>query len=217
MPAASEPTSPSPMMPRVLPNSPPISRNAGPVVGDVVIRAYAVAVPAILAHRVVGLEQPLAEREHHQDRVLGGELQRRARHARDQDAACTAAARSMASARAPMRWISLSFGLASISAASIAPRRKIRIVGVAARAQVELRRHRNERYAVGSVQAAADRVHAPDPSPRAGRTRAPRLSVISPGPEMRVAGEADDVVVVEDGNRCAGTDFIMREWRRRIP
>ena len=51
------------------------------------IRPHAVAVPAVLAHGVVGLDQVLAEREHQQDRVLGGELQRRARHAGDRDAA----------------------------------------------------------------------------------------------------------------------------------
>ena len=45
------------------------------------IRANAVTRPAVLAHGIVGLDQLLAERKHHQDGVLGGELQRGARHA----------------------------------------------------------------------------------------------------------------------------------------
>ena len=55
--------------------------NAGPIVRHVVIGAHAIAIPAVFAHRVVSLQQLLSQRQHHQDRVLGSELQRRTRHA----------------------------------------------------------------------------------------------------------------------------------------
>ena len=95
-----------------------------------------------------------------------------------------AAARSIASARAPRRWISLSFGLASIKAASIAPRRKMRIS-----ASLPLRRSSFADIGISDTPSPSCR-----PSPSAW-TRAGSISsgmknsraqsvVISPGPEI---------------------------------
>ena len=79
-----------------------------------------------------------------------------------------AAARSTASARAPSRWISFSFGFASISAASIAPRRKIRIA-----ASLPWRRSTFADIGMSDMPSLACRpvaeriARAPGPSPRA--------------------------------------------------
>ena len=83
-----------------------------------------------------------------------------------------------------MRWISLSFGLASISAASMLPRRKISIV-----ASLPLRRSSLADIGMSDTPSASCRP-LPSASTRAGSTSSgmknsrAQASVISPGPEI---------------------------------
>jgi hypothetical protein len=74
--------------------------------------------------------------------------------------------------------------------------------GIAALAQIDLRRHRDQRYPVAAVQPLAERVHA-------GRVHLLRHEELARpvGRDLtragdRVAGEADDMVVVEDRDGC---------------
>ena len=99
-----------------------------------------------------------------------------------------------------MRWISFSFGLASISAASMLPRRKIRIS-----ASLPLRRSSFADIGMSDTPSASCRP-LPSANTRAGSIVLGHEELARPGlgdlagAGNRVAGEANDVIVVENGN-----------------
>ena len=71
---------------------------------------------------------------------------------------------------------------------------------IAALADVEFGGHRDQRHAVGRVQPVAEREHARRaPCPRAEELARPLRRDLA-GAGKRVAGQADDVIVVENGN-----------------
>ena len=118
--------------------------DAGPVVGNIVIRTDAVPIPAVLAHGVVSLKQPFPERHHKQNRVLGGELECGARHAGDENAA-QPRSRQFDRVRPrpePLDELELRVGIHECSIDRAAA--EDQDAGIAALAQIELRRHRNQ-------------------------------------------------------------------------
>ena len=132
--------------------------------------------------------------------MLGGELQRRARHAGDENAALRRGRKiDRIGARAKaLDQLQLRIGLHECGIDRAAA--EDQNVGLAAFAQIELRRHRNERYALALVQAFAQRMNACRVHLLRHEELARPIGGDLAGSRDRIASETDDVVVIEDRN-----------------
>jgi hypothetical protein len=145
----------------------------------------------------VGFDQPFRQRQHQKNGVLGSVLDRAPRQARHQNAALRGGLEINAVGPRADALDQLEFriGVHQRGVDVAAAENKDRYI--AAFAQVELLRCRNERHAVDFIQSASGstdlrRLHL------LGQEKVARPLIGNLGRAQCVAGEADDVIVVEN-------------------
>jgi hypothetical protein len=171
---------------------------AGPIVGDPVARADARAVPAVRPHRGLGSAQPLGQRQHQQHRVLRRVMEGGPGQARHDDP----------SRRRRMEIDAVAAGADALHQAQLRTGIEQRAIDgaaaedqdrrVAAPAQSGRLGEWDHRHPVGRMQPAPGRKDV------GGIDRFGRKELVHIGvgdlarPRQRIAGQAHDMVVVED-------------------